>query len=70
MALTEWTKLTKEAREKILAEGTAKRIAKIHARGLPTTHGDINGVYQIYPDGRKVYIKVYSEDQEEKKETI
>lgn len=56
MTITEWEKLTKEEREKILAEGIAKEIAETHSLGLPTTHGDIYGVYQIYPDGRKVYL--------------
>lgn len=66
MALTPWAELTKEEKEKILAEGATKRIAETHALGLPTTHADSHGVYRIYPDGRKVYlteeeIKAYEE---------
>lgn len=62
--------LTKEELEKILADGIAKEIAETHALGLPTTHGDSHGVYQIYPDGRKVYIKIYSKDKEKKERTV
>ena len=52
-----WEKLTKEERETILAEAVEKEIADTHALGLPTTHGDCDGVYDLYPDGRKVYTK-------------
>lgn len=56
MALYTLDKLTKEEEEEILAKGAARRIAKAHALGLPTTHSDGGGIYRLYPDGRKVYI--------------
>ena len=45
--------------EALLKEAAAEAIAEIHAAGLPTTHGDEKGVYRLYPDGRKEYIKRY-----------
>lgn len=66
MATYTLNELTKEEKEKLLAEGVAKEIAKVHSLGLPTTHADIHGVYHLYPDGTKVYIK----DEEKTKEEI
>jgi hypothetical protein len=51
--------MDKSEQERILAEGTAEAITKIHAAGLPTTHGDNKGVYLLYPDGHREYIKTY-----------
>ena len=57
MAAIPWEELTKEEREAILAKVVEKEIAETHALGLPTTHGDCDGVYDLYPDGQKVYTK-------------
>ena len=57
MATIPWETLAKEERETILAEVIEKEIAETHALGLPTTHGDCDGIYDLYPDGRKVYTK-------------
>lgn len=53
--------LTKEEKEAVFAEATKKAIAETHATGRPSTHGDDKGVYHLYPDGRKKYIKRYDE---------
>lgn len=62
--------LSNEEIEKLLADGFAEEIAKTHALGLPTTHADKYGIYDMYPDGSKVYFKLYSEDNKEKEETV
>lgn len=54
--------MNKEEQETLLAEGTKKAIAETHAAGRSTTHGDDKGVYNLYPDGRKEYIKLYKEE--------
>jgi len=55
--------MDKSERESFFAEAAKKAIAKIHAAGLPTTHGDAQGIYQLYPDGHKEYIETYSEQE-------
>lgn len=47
----EWDALMKKAAKKAIEE--------THAAGRPSTHGDDVGVYHLYPDGRKEYIKEY-----------
>ena len=42
--------------ERIFAKAVKKAIAETHALGLPTAHGDNNGLYYLYPDGHKEYI--------------
>lgn len=42
--------------EKIFAGAVKKAIASTHALGLPTAHGDIHGLYYLYPDGHKEYV--------------
>ena len=42
--------LPKEEMEQFLAESAAEEIAKTHAAGRPTRHGD----YWLYPDGHRV----------------
>jgi hypothetical protein len=51
--------MSKEEQEAILKETVEKEILATHALGIPTTHGDARGVYDLYPDGRKEYIKEY-----------
>lgn len=48
--------LTREDREEILTATGREAIARIHAMGLPTTHGDDEGIYRLFPDGHKEYI--------------
>ena len=56
--------LTNEELDEIMTEATRKAIEETHAAGRPSTHGDDKGVYYLYPDGRKEYIKLYDEDGE------
>ncbi len=55
--------MDKSERESLFGQATEKAIAKIHAAGLPTTHGDAQGIYQLYPDGHKEYVETYSEQE-------
>ena len=55
--------MDKAEREAFFGEATRKAIAKIHAAGHPTTHGDEQGIYQLYPDGHKEYIETYSQQE-------
>lgn len=54
---------TKEEKEAMFAEATREAIAETHAAGRPSTHGDEKGVYHLYPDGRKEYIKLYEDEK-------
>ena len=51
--------LTKDEKEALLKEATEEAIAETHAAGYPTAHGDERGVYLLYPDGHREYIKRY-----------
>lgn len=51
--------MTKEEQEALLREAAKEEIAKHHATGNPTCHGDDKGVFWLYPDGRKEYVKLY-----------
>ena len=46
-----------------LRKAAKSGIAEAHAAGLATTHGDDKGVYKLYPDGHREYIKLYSESE-------
>ncbi|MBP2629441.1 MAG: hypothetical protein H6Q70_69 [Firmicutes bacterium] len=59
----DFRELTNEEEEAMFAEATRKAIAETHAAGRPSTHGDAKGVYHLYPDGHKEYIKVYRDDE-------
>ena len=59
LKLEEFIELSKEEMEKIFGEATRKAIAETHAAGRPSCHGDNKGVYELYPDGTKKYIKLY-----------
>ena len=59
MRLEDFLNLTKEEKEKLFGEATRKAIAATHAAGRPSCHGDNLGVYNLYPDGTKKYIKLY-----------
>ena len=65
MKLEEFIELPKEEKEKIFGEATRKAIAETHAAGRPSCHGDNLGVYNLYPDGTKKYIKLYEKDRGE-----
>ncbi len=43
--------------EKLAEEAVTEAIRKDHIRGIATFHADKNGLYQLTPDGRKIYIK-------------
>ena len=49
--------MTKEEKQALLKEAAQEAIAEVHAAGLPTAHGDDKGVYLLYPDGHREYIK-------------
>jgi hypothetical protein len=55
--------LDRGEKEAYFAQATRRAIAQIHAVGLPTVHGDERGIYELYPDGSRVYVDKY--DQEE-----
>lgn len=55
--------LTDAQQAERLAERGKQIIAETHAAGRPTTHGDSRGVYQLYPDGHRQYIKRYTQRQ-------
>lgn len=56
-------RIGQERAHELMAEAVRQAVARQHAAGLPTAHGDGKGVYLLYPDGRKVYL------DEEGKET-
>lgn len=51
-----FTDLTTEEITASFQEAVAKAIGETHAMGLPTTHGDGEDIFRIYPDGRKEII--------------
>lgn len=53
--------MSKEEIEAVYGEATREAVKKHHAAGRFTTHGDEKGVYRLYPDGRKEYIKEHPE---------
>jgi hypothetical protein len=61
-AIDEFLGLPKEEQEAAFGKATQASIAKTHALGLPTTHGDDKGIYQIFPDGHKEYIRLYTKE--------
>lgn len=52
---------TEHEMEILAGEAAKESIAETHATGRPSTHGDEKGVYHLFPDGHKEYIKVYKE---------
>ncbi|HUW65735.1 MAG TPA: hypothetical protein VMW83_13790 [Spirochaetia bacterium] len=52
--------MTKEEKEAMLAAAAKEEIAKHHAAGRATVHGDDKGVFLIHPDGTKEYVKMYN----------
>lgn len=48
--------------DRILREFFKKEIEKTHKLGLPVRTADELGVYDLYPDGRKEYVKLYKND--------
>ena len=49
--------------EKLAGEAAKEEIAETHAAGRPSTHGDEKGVYHLFPDGHKEYIKFYEKKE-------
>ena len=43
--------------EEYFAEATKQAQQEIHAKGLPYTIGDKNGIYAVFPNGRKVFTR-------------
>lgn len=58
MNKTIW-ELPAEDMEARIQAAVKHRVEAIHAAGRSSIHGDDQGVYQLYPDGRKEYIKPY-----------
>ena len=52
----------KEEVERVLAERSKKIIEETHKRGFPVRTVDEVGVYDLYSDGRKEYVKLYEEE--------
>ncbi len=57
LTIEEFFELGKEEKEKALGEVTKKAIAEHHKAGRATTHADVKGIYKLFPDGRKEYVK-------------
>lgn len=53
---------TGEEIESVFRSAAKDAIARTHAMGRPSTHGDEKGIYRLYPDGHKEYIKIYFRD--------
>jgi hypothetical protein len=54
--------MSKDEKEALLKEAADEAIAEAHAAGRPSTHGDEKGVYRLYPDGHKEYIRRYAKN--------
>ena len=52
--------MTREEKEARAGKAVSAAIARSHASGHPTAHADEKGIYNLYPDGRKEYVKIYS----------
>ncbi len=48
--------MNRQERTAMYADGIRAEVARHHAEGRYTTHGDETGVYRLYPDGRREYI--------------
>jgi hypothetical protein len=57
LTLREFDDLPPEEQSRILGRATRAAIAKTHAMGRPSVHGDRQGIFELYPDGSKKYIK-------------
>ena len=55
--------MTKEETEELFGEATKRAIKKHHDAGRCTSHADAKGVYKLYPDGRKEYVKETPEEE-------
>lgn len=44
----------------MLGAAAKEEIERHHAAGRATAHGDDKGVFLLYPDGKKEYIKLYN----------
>lgn len=49
--------------DKVFKEAAQKAITETHAAGRASTHGDSKGIYHLYPDGKKEYIKLYGDEK-------
>ena len=47
--------MSKEEVEAFFAEATKQAQQEIHAKGLPYVIGDKFGIYNVYPDGKRVF---------------
>ena len=56
--------MSAEERTVLYAQGIREDVARHHAAGRYTTHGDETGVYRLYPDGRKEYIDPIDREKE------
>lgn len=37
-------------------------ISQLHSKGIPAVLADENGIYELYPDGEKKYLKLYTSE--------
>ena len=47
--------MDKEETEAAFAEATKQAQEEIHAKGFPYVIGDKSGIYEVYPDGKRVF---------------
>jgi hypothetical protein len=52
--------MTREQKEARASKAVRAAVARSHALGHPTAHADEKGIYNLYPDGHKEYVKLYS----------
>ena len=55
--------LTNELANEYFAKAVKKAIARTHAAGRPSFHGDGFGLFYLYPDGHKEYISEAEADE-------
>ena len=48
-------KMTKEEVEEFFSEATRRAQQRLHAKGIPYVIGDKDGMYEVYPDGKKIF---------------
>lgn len=52
---------TKEEKEEVLRNLAEQDIKNTLSKGIPVRTVDKRGVYDLYPNGDKVYVKLYEE---------
>lgn len=50
-----WENLTKQEKEQFFAEAVKEATDELHSKGLPYVIGAEGGIYEVYPDGSKIF---------------